>query len=131
MREPRRGPYAPYYQSQRAEIYRAAIDRLLAEEKAFKDFDPPEVVQQDRAEAEAAKRNYVNIRRSLELTPEKITELEAAGTPYVVRLLVPRDQSVTIHDAVRGSHLGLRHHARSGPHAIQWYVSLQLCFGGG
>lgn len=96
------GPYAPYYQSQRTGIYREAIDRLLAEGKAFKDFDAPEVVQQDRAEAEAAKRNYVNIRRSLELTPEQITELEAAGTPYVVRLLVPRDQSVTIHDAVRG-----------------------------
>lgn len=96
------GPYAPYYQSQRSDIYRAAIEKLLNEGQAFKDFDPPEVVQQDRAEAEAAKRNYVNIRRSLELTPEKIAELEAAGTPFVVRLLVPRDQSVTIHDAVRG-----------------------------
>src|SRR5690606_1117235 len=32
------GPHAPYYQSQRQELYRAAVDRLLAVGAAYRDF---------------------------------------------------------------------------------------------
>ena len=96
------GPYEPYYQSQRSDLYRAAVDRLLAEGKAFKDFDPPEVIAEDRKQAEALKRTYVNIRRSLNLSEADQKHLEAAGRPFVVRFLIPRDQKIAIDDAVRG-----------------------------
>lgn len=96
------GPFEPYYQSQRNQIYRAAVDKLLAEGKAFKDFDPPEVIAEDRKQAEAAKRTYVNIRRSLELTDKDRQEFETSGKPFVVRFLIPRDQKIAIDDAVRG-----------------------------
>lgn len=62
------GPFGPYYQSQRKDLYKAAVDRLLAEGKAFRDYDPPELMQADRAAAEAAKQPFLNIRRSLDLT---------------------------------------------------------------
>jgi glutamyl-tRNA synthetase len=96
------GPFEPYYQSQRTDLYRAAVDKLLAEGKAFKDFDTPEVIAEDRKQADALKRNYVNIRRSLNLTDANRQQLEASGRPFVVRFLIPRDQKIAIDDAVRG-----------------------------
>ena len=96
------GEFGPYFQSQRGELYREALERLLAEGKAYRDFDPPEVVQADRQVAEQEKRPYLNIRRSLELTPEQVSQYTAEGRSFVVRLLVPRDQTASIDDAVRG-----------------------------
>ena len=96
------GPHAPYFQSQRGNLYRTAVEHLLAENKAFRDFDTPEQAKADREDAEAEKRPYLNVRRSLDLNPSQIEQFLAEGRPYVVRLLVPRDQSVAIDDAVRG-----------------------------
>ena len=96
------GPFEPYYQSKRTPLYQAAVDRLLVEGKAFKDFDPPELIAEDRKQAESAKRTYVNLRRSLELTDAERQQKEASGQPFVVRFLIPRDQKIAIDDAVRG-----------------------------
>ena len=96
------GPFEPYYQSQRTHLYQAAVDRLLAAGKAYKDFDPPELIAEDRKTAEAAKKPFVNIRRSLDLSDAERQQLEAAGRPFVVRFLIPRDQKIAIDDAVRG-----------------------------
>ncbi|REJ87236.1 MAG: glutamate--tRNA ligase [Planctomycetota bacterium] len=96
------GEYGPYFQSQRGDLYTEAVNRLLAAGKAYEDFDPPEVVQADRAAAEQEKQPYLNIRRSLELSEAKRDDLKAQGKPYVIRFLVPRDRSVAIDDHVRG-----------------------------
>jgi glutamyl-tRNA synthetase len=96
------GAFGPYYQSQRTHLYQAAVDKLLAEGKAFRDYDTPEQTAADRAVCEAAKQQYVNIRRSLELTDSQRAQLDAEGRPYVVRFLIPRDQKVAVDDAVRG-----------------------------
>ncbi|MCA9089063.1 MAG: glutamate--tRNA ligase [Planctomycetaceae bacterium] len=96
------GDYGPYYQSQRGDLYQAAVDKLLAEGKAFKDFDPPELVKADREAAEAEKRNYLNVRRSLDLSAAEVADLEAQGAPYVIRFLVDRTASIAITDHVRG-----------------------------
>lgn len=96
------GPYAPYFQSQRSDKYKAAAARLLAEGKAYKDFETPEQTKADREAAEKEKRQYVSSRQSLALSPAEIADLEAKGQPYVVRLLVPRGEKVSIHDHIRG-----------------------------
>ena len=96
------GPFEPYYQSQRTHLYQAAVERLLAAGRAFKDFDPPELIAEDRKLAEAAKKTYVNVRRSLDLTDNERHQLETSGRPFVVRFLIPRDQKIAIDDAVRG-----------------------------
>lgn len=96
------GSHEPYYQSQRNHLYQAAVEKLLAHGKAFKDFDTPEVIAEDRKQAELLKRTYVNIRRSLNLTDADRQQLEASGRPFVVRFLIPRDQKIAIDDAVRG-----------------------------
>ena len=96
------GPCEPYYQSQRGHLYKAAVDQLLVEGKAFKDFDPPELIAEDRKQAEAAKRTYINVRRSLELSEGERQQLEASGKPFTIRFLVPRTEKIAIDDAVRG-----------------------------
>lgn len=96
------GPHEPYYQSQRGDVYRQAIDQLLQAGKAHRDFDPPEVVKADREAAEKEKRNYLNIRRSLELSEAERQAKVDASTPFVIRLLVDRDIKVSIEDQIRG-----------------------------
>ena len=96
------GAFGPYYQSQRTPLYQQAVNRLIAEGKAYRDYDTPDQIALDRAEAEAVKQPYLNIRRSLELTVEQSQQFEEQGRPYVVRFLVPRDTIIAVDDAVRG-----------------------------
>ena len=60
------GPYAPYYQSQRGELYRAAAAKLEAAGLAYRDFATKEEIDGDRKQADREKRPYINIRRSLD-----------------------------------------------------------------
>lgn len=96
------GPCAPYYQSQRQSLYQAALETLLAAGQAYRDFETPEQIAEDRKRAEEQKRPYVSSRRSLELSPAEQERLIAEGRNYVVRLLVPRERKVAVDDAVRG-----------------------------
>ena len=96
------GPHAPYFQSQRRDRYRQMVEQLLTAGTAWLDFDPPELTKADRTTAEAEKRTYLNVRRSLELSDAERRRRVAEGQPHVVRLLVPRDQSVSTVDHVRG-----------------------------
>lgn len=96
------GPHAPYFQSQRGDKYRAAVQQLLDQQRAYRDFDPPEVVKADREAAEREKRNYLNIRRSLELPEEQVAAFTAEGRPHVIRFLIDRSRKVAIDDHIRG-----------------------------
>ncbi len=96
------GDYGPYFQSQRSELYTAACEKLLQEGKAYKDYDPPALTQQDREAAEKEKRPFLNIRRSLELTDEERAICEAEERTHVIRYRVNRDEKVSIDDQVRG-----------------------------
>jgi glutamyl/glutaminyl-tRNA synthetase len=96
------GEFGPYFQSERNDLYAEAVEKLLAEGKAYRCYDKPEVIKADREQADKEKRPYINIRRSLELSEEEIKALEEAGANHVIRLLVPRDQKIEINDSVRG-----------------------------
>lgn len=96
------GPYAPYFQSQRTDIYKQAAQRLLDEKKAYRDFEKPEDVQREREAAEREKRPYTSSRRSLDLSDAEIRQLVAEGRPHVIRFLVPRGQTLALDDIVRG-----------------------------
>ena len=96
------GEHGPYFQSQRGAFYDQALRKLLDAGAAYRDFAAPEEVAADREAAEAEKRPYLNVRRSLELSDEEIAAKLDAGAPHVVRLKVPRDRTITVNDAVRG-----------------------------
>lgn len=96
------GPFAPYYQSQRADKYQAAVDKLLADGFAYRDYSRPEELQAEREEAQAAKRTFVYSRRFMAETEEDCRRFEAEGRQGVVRLKIPREGSVVVHDLIRG-----------------------------
>ena len=96
------GESGPYFQSQRGEGYAERLITLLDGGRAYRDFETPEQVAAERAEAEKAKRNYVSGRSSLELSESEVAAKLDAGERHVVRLKVPRGGRVTVDDAVRG-----------------------------
>ena len=94
------GPYAPYRQSQRSEVYRDVVSRLLAAGEVYEAYSTPEEVE---ARHVAAGRNpklgYDNHDRTL--TDAERTRFTAEGRKPVLRLRMP-DEDITWNDLVRG-----------------------------
>jgi glutamyl-tRNA synthetase len=95
------GPYGPYRQSQRTDIYREVVAKLLAAGEAYHAFSTPEEVE---ARHVAAGRNpklgYDNFDR--DLTDAQRSAFLAEGRKPVVRLRMP-DQDLSWDDLVRGT----------------------------
>jgi glutamyl-tRNA synthetase len=106
------GPHAPYRQSERKElgIYKKYADQLMAAGHAYYAFDTSEDLDAMRKRLEAAKvvapqYNAVTrqtMRNSLTLSEDEVKKLMDAGTPYVIRLKVPRNEEIRFHDIIRG-----------------------------
>ena len=98
------GDFGPYFQTERAEMYRAAAQRLWDEGKAYPCFCTPDQLAADRAEAQARKDPFQGYqRRCRDLDPEEARARIAAGEPYVLRIKVPEDRGdVVVRDAVHG-----------------------------
>ncbi|WP_081282141.1 glutamate--tRNA ligase [Mycobacterium asiaticum] len=94
------GPYAPYRQSQRADLYRDVVARLLEAGEAYYAFSTAEEVE---ARHVAAGRNpklgYDNFDR--QLTDSQRAAFLAEGRQPVVRLRMP-DKDLSWDDMVRG-----------------------------
>jgi glutamyl-tRNA synthetase len=92
------GPYAPYFQTQRLDSYRAHADRLIAEKKAFRCFCTREELDARRKVAEAEKRNY-----RYEGTCRELTAPPEGRTAHVIRFRVPdREGELAFTDQVLG-----------------------------
>jgi glutamyl-tRNA synthetase len=96
------GPYAPYYQSQRADKYQAAVEQLLAAGAAYRDFAKPEELQAERDEAQTAGRPFLYSRQWRAETDADARRFESEGRQGVVRLLMPREGQFVLNDLVRG-----------------------------
>ncbi|GAA1480989.1 glutamate--tRNA ligase [Gordonia sinesedis] len=94
------GPYGPYRQSERSDIYRRVVDDLLAAGEAYEAFSTPEEVEErHRAAGRDPKLGYDNFDR--DLTEEQRTAYRTEGRKAVVRLKMP-DRDITWTDLVRG-----------------------------
>jgi glutamyl-tRNA synthetase len=96
------GPYAPYYQSQRADRYQSAVEKLLASGHAYYDYATTEELQQEREAAEREKRPFRYSRRFMAETPADRARFEAEGRQPVVRLKMPTEGTLVLDDLVRG-----------------------------
>jgi nondiscriminating glutamyl-tRNA synthetase len=88
------GPFAPYRQSERVDLYREHAARLLAEGKAYKCYCTPEELDAERKQAQAEKRPYKYSRRCLIDPPKDRTE-------FTVRFKVPGGE-IKFPDMIRG-----------------------------
>lgn len=92
----------PFFQSQRLDLYRQAIQTLLDKGLAYRAYDTPEELEAMR-EAQKAKGQaprYDN--RHRDLTPEQQAAFEAEGRPAVIRFKIDDSRTITWNDMVRG-----------------------------
>jgi glutamyl-tRNA synthetase len=95
------GPFAPYRQSQRKEIYAREADRLLESGAAYRCWCTPEELEAVRAAQEAAKEPPRYNGRCLNLTDAERAAFEADARPSVIRFRV-KPERVRFDDLVRG-----------------------------
>ena len=96
------GPHAPYFQSQRADRHRAAVDTLLASGHAYRDFATTAELDEERKAAQAAGKPFLYSRRFAAFTEADAARFATEGRQSVVRLKMPRESALVIDDAVRG-----------------------------
>lgn len=104
------GPYAPYRQSERREIYQRHAQQLIDSGHAYYAFDTPEELEEMREKLKAAgvdtpqynSITRMQMRNSLTLGDDETAKLIASGVPAVIRLKVPRKEEVRLNDLIRG-----------------------------
>ena len=97
------GPFGPYRQSERTEIYRTHCQKLLDEGKAYKCFATAEELAEMRELATKLGQRVGYDRRYRNLSPEEVAQREKAGQPYVVRLKVPLQANVSTKIGLKGA----------------------------
>jgi glutamyl-tRNA synthetase len=83
------GPHAPYFQSERLDRYRDAADRLLRDGHAYFCYCSADRLREERQRAEQRGEAWQYDRACLQLSADRVRELEAASTPRAVRFRVP------------------------------------------
>jgi len=96
------GPHEPYFQSKRSALYREAVDKLLSDGYAYRDFSRPEEFAAERQAAEKQKRQFIYSRTWMAETEEDVKRFEAEGRESIVRLKMPREGKCEFHDKIRG-----------------------------
>ncbi|MBV9146608.1 MAG: glutamate--tRNA ligase [Acidobacteria bacterium] len=95
------GPFAPYRQSDRGEIYQRYAERLLDEGKAYLCFCTAEELERERQAAMAEHRAQVYSGKCRDCDPEESKRRRTAGEAAAIRLKIP-EHPIHFHDIVRG-----------------------------
>jgi glutamyl-tRNA synthetase len=95
------GPHAPYFQSQRLDMYRDFAAKLVDRGHAYYCYCTPDALQQKRAAAESAGGGWIYDRTCCALSPEQIAGNEARKLPRAIRFKVP-DGTTRFTDLVHG-----------------------------
>lgn len=94
------GPYNPYRQSERLDIYKKYAEELVENKKAYYCVCSPERLTKMREEQQA-KKQVPKYDRQCFNNQEEIRKKIKEGNKYVVRLLIP-DGQIKFNDVVRG-----------------------------
>src|SRR5215831_16595235 len=95
------GPYGPYRQSDRMEIYHATADRLVREKKAYYCFCTAEELERDREQALKEGRQLIYSGKCRQLDTGEVERRRAGGESAAIRLKIP-EHPIKFHDIVRG-----------------------------
>jgi glutamyl-tRNA synthetase len=96
------GPYGPYRQSERLDIYREYTQKLVDSGHAYPCFCTPERLDKVRAEQKAQNLTTRYDGHCRNLSAEDVARQKGAGTPHVIRLRVPTDGVTRFIDLLRG-----------------------------
>ena len=106
----RGGDFGPYMQSERKERYAGFARELVENGHAYYAFDTPEELEEARKRLHNDKGipfqynvfTRPQMKNSLTMSDEETTTLLASQAPFVVRLKVPENEKVELHDLIRG-----------------------------
>ena len=96
------GPFGPYLQSERLELYRQAAARLIAQGNAYRCYCTRERLADIREVQQREKRSIGYDRHCKSLTGEQRMDLDAEGAPSVVRFAMPESGTTEVNDLIRG-----------------------------
>ncbi|MEC7864227.1 MAG: glutamate--tRNA ligase [Bacteroidota bacterium] len=104
------GAFGPYKQSERKPIYRTYAEQLIKSGFAYYAFDTPEelTAMRERMKAAGVPSPQYNaivrnaMQNSLVLSEDEVNKRMQLGDPYVIRIKIPRNEEVKLHDIIRG-----------------------------
>ena len=96
------GPYGPYRQSERKQIYQQYAQQLLDTDRAFYCFCTSEHLEKVRQEQKLRKESTRYDGACRHLSKAEAAARVASGEPHVIRFKMPKDGSITTHEHMRG-----------------------------
>ena len=96
------GPYGPYRQSERKEIYLEHARQLIARGHAYYCFCTPDRLERVRQQQIKLKINSHYDGTCRNIDPDEAARRVARGESHVIRFKMPQDGSITAHDYLRG-----------------------------
>ncbi|MDQ3098737.1 MAG: glutamate--tRNA ligase [bacterium] len=96
------GPYGPYRQSERLDIYKPYIEDLLKKGRAYYCFCSKERLEEMRRQQDANHQPPMYDRHCRDLPEREVRDRLADGVPHVVRLRVPDGEIISFDDLLAG-----------------------------
>lgn len=103
------GPYGPYKQSERRDIYDQYTAEIVKTDYAYLAFDTAEELDAIRKEYEEngevfsyGSQTRKHLKNSIALSESEVQELLDKKTPYVVRFKMPENRQLDLEDIIRG-----------------------------
>jgi glutamyl-tRNA synthetase len=101
--------FGPYRQSERKELYKQYADQLINSGWAYYAFDTAEALDAHRKQHEAEGKTFIynwhnreKLDTSLVISKEETDKRIAAGEDYVIRFKTPVNETLHLHDIIRG-----------------------------
>ena len=97
------GPYGPYYQSERLQIYHDLAEKLVTQGNAYHCYcsqKPPSQDSQEQRDRRVSASADCNCR---DLTTEEISKLSKGQESKVVRFAMPKEGITRVNDLIRGA----------------------------
>jgi len=105
----RGGPFAPYRQSERSEIYKKHVQFLLDKGHAYYAFDTSDELETARKtfsgghdQFQYGCKSRMMMKNSLSLSADVVRSRMERGEKHVVRICIPCNETVVFHDLIRG-----------------------------
>lgn len=105
------GPFPPYRQSERKELYKEYAEQLVKSGHAYYAFDTPEEIEAMREKLKSEEKfsaNYdhhvrMSMHNSLNLSAPETEALLASRTPHVIRIKINPGEQISFEDMIRGT----------------------------
>lgn len=99
------GPYAPYTQTERLDLYKEAYEKLIDNDYAYRCFCTKERLDELREMQRLAKQQTKYDGKCRNLSKEEIDQNLAEGKPFTVRVKIPRDKKIEFDDLITHNHV--------------------------